>query len=134
MNPLQLSIRQIFLIDSIGAMVSAFSLGVVLVYFQKYIGMPMRVLYLLAAIASCFAIYSMLCHLRLQKNQAAFLKGIATANFTYCLLSVGLVTYYFDQLSWLGILYFVAEKIIVLVLAWIEWTKANAQQNASAAN
>jgi hypothetical protein len=41
--------KTLFLIDAIGAVLSTVLLGIVLVAFEKYIGMPTNVLYALAA-------------------------------------------------------------------------------------
>ncbi|MEM7297675.1 MAG: hypothetical protein AAF391_05350, partial [Bacteroidota bacterium] len=54
--------KTIFLIDGVGACVSSFFLGYILVAFQSFIGMPVNVLYLLAGLALLFALYSLTKH------------------------------------------------------------------------
>lgn len=115
---------QIFLLDGVGAIVSAFSLGVLLVHFNIYIGMPIKWLYLLASLACCFAFYSLGCYYLKPNNWRSFLKGIATLNILYCLLSLALMSYFFNQLTLIGISYFIVEKAIVLSLAFIEFKVA----------
>lgn len=115
---------QLFLLDGVGALVSAFCLGVLLVYFNALIGMPVKCLYFLAGLACCFACYSLGCYFLKPPNWQVFLKGIATLNFLYCLLSLGLMFYFFTQLTIWGIAYFIIEKVIVLGLVYIEFKMA----------
>ncbi|MCB9298425.1 MAG: hypothetical protein H6559_35735 [Lewinellaceae bacterium] len=112
--------RKLFLIDGLGALLSAFLLGVVLVQMEHIFGMPPKVLYPLAAIAGVFAIYSLSCFLFLTQNRGAFLKGIAVANLLYCCLTLGLVVYCYPQLTALGVAYFLVEIGIVLILVGVE--------------
>lgn len=117
--------KKLFLIDGLGAVVSAFSLGVALVYFESIVGMPKNVLYLLAFIPCIFVIYSISCFLRLPNNWRPFLKAIATANLLYCCLSMSLVYYFYpNPLTNLGLLYFLGEFVILIVLIYIEFKVA----------
>lgn len=115
MNP-----KTLFLIDGLGALLSAFLLGVILVQFEAYFGMPQQVLYFLAAIPCLFALYDFYCYFRVHKNRGPFLKIIALANLLYCCLSIGLVILHFPQLTPLGLIYFFLEFIIVIALAGME--------------
>lgn len=125
MLKLNLKPRQFFLLDGLGALLSAFLLGVVLVQFESLFGMPVQILYVLAAIAGVFAIYSFSCYFQIKENWPPFLKAIATANLLYCGTTAVLVVYHYHSLSNLGILYFVVELIIVVTLATIELKAAN---------
>jgi len=115
-----ISYRKVFLIDGIGAVITTLLLGLVLAQLESLFGMPVNILYLLAGIAATFAIYSISCYWLLKNNWSVFLKGIALANITYCLLTTALVAYFHHSLTWLGIAYFVGEIIIVLSLVQIE--------------
>ncbi len=117
---MNISPRKLFLLDGIGAIVSALSLGVVLVQFESIFGMPKQVLYCLAAAASIFAIYSLTCYFSNIKYWRPFLKVIAFANLSYCFATAILVFYFYQELTVLGILYFVLEKLIVVPLALFE--------------
>jgi len=117
--------KNLFLIDGFGALLSAFSLGIVLVKFEEIVGMPQRVLYILALMACIFAVYSFSCYLRVNKNWRPFLKAIAFANLLYCCLTIGLVLYFYQSLTALGILYFVLEIIVILLLVSIELKMAS---------
>jgi len=112
--------KTMFLIDGIGAIVSAIMLGIVLPKLQHLIGMPTEVLYYLATAAIGFSIYSLTCFAMDPIRWPFFLKVIAYINLTYCAVSIGLVFYYYPQLSKLGIAYFAVEKIIVFYIAMIE--------------
>lgn len=116
----KLPINQLFLIDGIGALVSAVFLGVVLVRLEPIVGMPLYALYLLAFLALIFAAYSLSCYAFNQSNQK-YLRFIALVNGSYCLLTLGLVIFYFKSLTYLGILYFGVEIIIILSLVRLEW-------------
>lgn len=116
MNP-----KTFFIIDGLGALLSAFLLGVVLVQFKDLIGMPKETLYFLAFLPCLFALYDLVCYLKVKKNELLFLRGIAFANIFYCCLSLGFVIYDYAQLTNLGLAYFILELIIVLVLASIQF-------------
>lgn len=120
-----ISPKQLFLVDGIGAIVTALLLSQVLARFEAVFGMPSEILYLLAGIAACFAIYSITCHLVVKENWRAFLKGIAIANTIYCLITLGLIIYLKNSITWWGIAYFFGEIIIVMTLVRIEWKTIN---------
>ena len=125
-------VKNLFLIDGIGALVSAIFLGIVLVSLHSLIGMPRNILYLLAVIPCFFAVYSFTCHFAAIKNWQPYLKIIAVANLLYCCLTLGLVLGLREQLTYLGIGYFIIEIIIVVALAIFEWRTAQFSQRAKA--
>lgn len=106
--------------DSIGAMLSAFLLGGVLTTFEDSFGMPRPQLYFLACIAVLFAVYSMACYLLAGARWKPLLKVIALANLAYCGLTMGLVIFFFERLTPLGIAYFVGELVVIGVLVGME--------------
>lgn len=115
----------LFLIDGIGALLSAFLLGVVLVRFESFFGIPPNVLYLLAAIPCFFAIYDFFCYYQAKDKMALYLRIIAFANISYCILSVMMAGLHRETISIWGWGYIVGEIIIVLLLAAIEIRTAN---------
>ncbi len=119
--------KKLFLIDGLGAMLSAFLLGVVLVKLQSFIGMPTNQLYFLAAIPCFFALYDLISYFRVEENWRPYLKGIAIANLFYCVLSIGLLVIHFSKLTALGVAYFVVEILIVVVIAWYELKVTNSK-------
>lgn len=111
-----LNSRKIFLLDGIGAIVSAFCLGVVLVYFNAQFGMPKSILYWLAGIAVFFSVYSFFCYFKIEKNWKFYLKIIAILNLLYCLVTAYFVCKFYPNLTSLGVLYFVGEIIVIVSL------------------
>lgn len=112
--------NRLFLIDSVGALLSTILLGFILVRFENIFGMPANALYLLSFIACIFFIYSLLCYLIKIENWRPYLKIIAIANLLYCCLTLGLIIYLYQKLTIFGLLYFVLEIIIVIILSITE--------------
>ncbi len=110
----------IFLIDGIGAVISAILLGVVLPAFQVWIGMPIHILYLLATMALIFAAYSLSCFYIMKPVRLGWLKAILFANVFYCVVTGVAVIYFFDSLTGLGLTYFLLELAIILSLVIFE--------------
>ncbi len=111
---------RIFIMDGCGALVSATGLGIIIPSFQDSFGMPLHTLYVLALIAVVFALYSFTCYFFSIQNWKPFLKIIMTANALYCMLTAGLVVYYFPVVTLVGLTYFVLEMIIICILIWLE--------------
>lgn len=112
--------RNIFLFDGLGALLSAILLGLVLANMEVYFGMPPQVLYVLAGLACLLALYSISCAVLLSATVKPYLLFIAMANFTYCCLTAGLVFYYYNSLTALGIAYFLIEMIVIISLVIME--------------
>ena len=112
--------RRLFLVDGLGALLTAFSLGVILVRFEAYFGMPRSVLYILSAIACIYGFYSISCSFFTTSSWRSFLKVIAVANLLYCCITTGLVFYFYQRLTIFGVAYFLLEIIIIVVLAIVE--------------
>ncbi len=116
--------RKLFLIDCLGAMVSAVMLAVVLPKFESLLGMPSYILHLLALPACAFAVYSLFCFWRTPTNWRPYMRLIALLNLLYCCLTLGLVIYLYPQLTIWGIAYFVGEMTIIAALAMFEFRTA----------
>lgn len=112
--------RILFLIDGLGALVTATFLAAILAQFESTFGMPSDVLYVLAAIALVFAVYSLTCYYKSPETWARFLRGIAAANLFYCMLTVALMTWFRKDITWIGVAYFVGEIVIIAGLAIYE--------------
>jgi hypothetical protein len=116
-----LSHRNIFLIDGLGAILSASILSLMLVNFQGLIGMPQEVLFFLMIIACIFSFYSLSCHFTSLINWQPFLIFIAISNTIFCLVSIGFFVYHFEKLTSISICYFVLEVIVVGMLVFTEF-------------
>lgn len=112
--------KNLFFIDGTAAMLSVLLLGVVLVHFESYIGMPISILYSLAVMAAVFTIYSFSCYFFIKKNWEIYLRIIAIANSLYCITSIIVMVYYFDLLTTLGIIYFLGEFAIIILIVRME--------------
>lgn len=112
--------EQLFVIDGLGALLSAFLLGVVLVHYQPLFGIPKNTLYFLATLPCLFAIFDLSAYLGSKKLHPIRLKWIGAINLAYCLVSLGLATYHFEQITFLGFAHIALEVIIVSALGSIE--------------
>ncbi|WP_425392044.1 hypothetical protein [Ekhidna sp.] len=116
-----LAIRKLFLIDSVGALLSSVLLGLVLVHYHSLIGMPVPILRVLAGVAVLFMIYSFSCYYINPVNAKARLRTIAIANLLYCVTTLILMGIYFDMLTLLGLTYFILEILVITFLARFEF-------------
>jgi hypothetical protein len=116
--------RMLFAIDGVGAFLSAFLLGVILVKFERIFGIPPRTLYLLASLPILFGMYDFYCYRNKNDQLGPYLKGIAIANFLYCLLSISMAFYHFSTITHLGWAYILLEVLIVITLAIFEFEVA----------
>jgi hypothetical protein len=118
--------KTLFLIDSLGAVLTIFFLFVILRNFNEFFGVPKTTLTYLSVIAACLCIYSTTCFFTLKDNWIPFIRGISIANLLYCIFSVGLIAFNFNLLTIIGAVYFVAEIVVILVLVYVELSVATA--------
>jgi hypothetical protein len=95
--------RLVFLIDCIGATVSAFFLGVVLTALEGYVGMPPTVLSFLTLVALADGAYSIGCYYLLRKEWRRWLRAISSLNLAYCGVTAGLVVAFRARLTFVPI-------------------------------
>ena len=120
MNKITSAPKQLFLMDGLGGMLSAFLLGVVLARFETAFGMPPKVLYSLSCLAGMYAVYSFLGYWRVKEHWRPYMQAIAIANLVYCCLTTGLVIYHYQKLTKLGLIYFLLEVMIIVSLIVME--------------
>lgn len=122
MEQLSKQYKKLFILDGIGALISAFFLGIVLVIFQEHVGIPANSLYILALFPIFFFIYDSCCYLKVTTpSSAAFhLRIVAILNLLYILLSIGFTVYHFSLIKQLGFIYIVCEILIISCIAFIE--------------
>jgi hypothetical protein len=111
---------KLFLIDGLGALASTVLLGAVLTAFQPFIGLPHPTLYVLAAVALVFSVYSLACFYFKPHRWRPYLAAIATANSLYSLTTAGLVVYFYPALTTLGVAYFAGELMVIGCLIFVE--------------
>jgi hypothetical protein len=121
---LSLPPKHIFLIDALGALLTCIVLSLLLPHFSSEFGVDQSVFHLLAAIVACFFIYSGILHILQPKNWVLFLRIIAAANVMYCLATMLLIILLKSQITLPGVIYFIAEAMIILWLAFFEFEYA----------
>ncbi len=119
--------KNIFLIDGIGALVTFLFLFGIGFLVQEYFGIPKNVLYILAFVALFYAIYSFLCYFFLFDNFGKslrkwqfFLKIIIIANSLYCMIIAFLLVLFYQNLTVLGLSYFILEIGVIIILVILE--------------
>lgn len=112
--------KTLFLVDSIGAFLTAFNLFVIVRHVNEYFGMPQRELSVLSLIAICFSVYSAACFLFVKGELKPFIRIIGVANLIYCLLTIGLLIKYFPAMTIIGNIYFLIEIVIICGLSYVE--------------
>lgn len=119
--------RAIFLLDGLGAILSAFGLGV-LAYHEDLFGMPKNDLYLLLVVAMLLSAYSLSRFYLNPPKWQTDLKRLAVVNVMYCGLTLFFVSQYPKQLSSLGYAYFAVELTVIVALALVELNAATRRQ------
>jgi len=118
--------RKLFLIDCLGAFLTAFLLFAVLRAYHEFVGVAIGTLTLLAGIAAVFCIYSACCFLFLKGNWGPFIQAISIANLLYCIVTLGLVFIPGSEISLAGKIYFLGEILVVCGLVYVELAVAKA--------
>ena len=110
----------LFLIDGLGALLSAFLYCIVLSNLIHVFGMPKQALNLFFLLALSYAVFSLSTYMRNVDNWQLYLKIIAIANLIHCVLTGFFLFYYSVSITGMGFLYFGAEILIVGGLAFYE--------------
>lgn len=114
----------LFLVDSIGAFISAFCLLIISRYYSDYFGINHSTLQLLTILPIVFCIYSACCYFLIKRSYKPFILIIAIANFLYCLITLVFISYFFTAISILGLSYFILEIIVIAYILYLEFTVA----------
>lgn len=116
---------KLFLVDSLGALLTGFLVGTVLTKHVDVFGMPVKPLNILSIIAFSFAIYSICCYFFIGNRWQPYLKLIAFANLLYCCLTIAFVIYYYSSITGFGFIYFTVELIVIGCFSAIEFMTAS---------
>jgi hypothetical protein len=117
--------RKLFLIDGLGAALTTFSLFFVLRHYHDYFGMPANILTYLSAIGLLYFAYSMSCYFLLKDYWAPFIRIIGICNFLYCILTITFLHTHYNNLTRIGLAYFLAEILTIMLIVYIELRVAN---------
>lgn len=112
--------KRIFLLDSVGACLTAIFLVTILARFETAFGMPRTILYSLSSVAGLYAIFSFCCYFFILGNWAPYLRAVTMANMLYCCLTMVLIVYFYQSLTLLGLFYFLLEIMVISSLILIE--------------
>lgn len=113
--------KRIFLIDSIGALLSAVFLVAIVLFFRQAVGLPEKILYLQLGIACIYSVYSMCCYFLVSSRWRTFLRIISIANLLYSLLIVLCLVVSYDSIAFFGLIYFSLEIMVILCLVFVEF-------------
>ena len=116
-----MSVKQIFLIDAVGAALSVLIMGAILTALNAWHGMPTYGLVICGLWAAASLAYSAGCRALADLTQPRWLRGIMMANTAYCGLTLCLIMSHLHLLTALGILYFLAE--IPVILGLVMWER-----------
>lgn len=112
--------KNIFLLDSFGALLTTVLLYFILRTFNDFFGLPKYIFEYLSITAFIFFLYSISCYFLVNQNWKSLLKIICTANILYCILTLGILIYNHESVSIFGIIYFIAEILIIIGLVVLE--------------
>ncbi len=112
--------KKLLLIDSIGALATAFFLFLIVRELNQYFEIPTPEATYLSAIAVVFSLYSGACYLLLRRGFTPFIRFIGIANLIYCAFTFGLLIKYYPSLTIIGKTYFLSEIVIICTLSYIE--------------
>lgn len=125
LNYFRKSPKKLFLLDAFGALVTATLLYFVLKPFHETFGIPTNILFYLSLSGLVLCVYSLSCFFFLKSNWKPFLRVIAIGNLLYCLATSAILILFFNQLTVLGLLYFLIEICIILFVVILEIKTAN---------
>jgi drug/metabolite transporter (DMT)-like permease len=117
--------KVVFLLDAIGALLSALFIFIILTYFENQIGIPAKTLIFLFIIAIVLSIFSFCCYLIQNNNLKQNLKVISTANIIYCILTIITLFAYRQVITKLGLVYFIVEIFIIILIVKLELKTIN---------
>ena len=116
---MQLNEKSIFLMDGLGALLSASCTGLLLPFYSEWIGLPNRVLFGLAALALAYSIYSLSCFFFIKRIRPAMLLAIIAANLIYCLIAAAVLVSALE-ITKVGEWYLIGESAIILGIILVE--------------
>jgi hypothetical protein len=120
LNKLKRNPKKVFLIDALGALLSFFSFIFVLNPLETYFGLPTSTLIVLSVIALGLFFYSFNCFKLIKLNWTPYLKIIIILNSIYTMFSIGLIFFHFNELTFLGVSYFVIEIVVIMLILIVE--------------
>lgn len=112
--------KNLFLLDGLGALLTALLLSFILRTFNGFFGLTKNTFGYLSLIALVFSFYSVTCYFLVNKKWKSYLKIICIANILYCILTFGVLIYNYQKISAFGAIYFLGEITIILGIVYLE--------------
>lgn len=116
---MRLTQKNIFLLDGIGAILSACFTGLILTRYSLFLGINVSLLQSLALLPTAYALYSLSCYFLVSKIRPWMLLTVISANLFYCLISAALILFR-ERITSLGKTLLTAEIIIILLVVFVE--------------
>lgn len=113
------SLKNIFLVDALGASLSSIFLMLILPHIALF-KMPDSILYYLGSIACFFFCFSVISHAYIYKRKKQFLGVLIVMNVLYCCLTAIILWFQKDQISVIDWAYFVGEILLILLVVRFE--------------
>ena len=121
--------KRVFLLDGLGALLSALFLFIIVSFFGQKFGLPDKALYLLLTLALTFSVYSLFCYYFRDKQWKLFLRAILIANLLYIILTIMTLINNSNSVTILGFFYFTIEILIISIIVMIEFKTINKYKN-----
>lgn len=116
--------RKLFIVDGLGAVVTAFSLSVILVRFEHIFGIPPYMLYILAIFPVVYGLFDIYSFRSNESKWPKYLRVVAILNLSYCFISLAMAFYHAQSIRVWGWLYLINEIIVIVVLSIFELSVA----------
>jgi hypothetical protein len=116
----------LFMVDAIGALLSSLLLFAIAKKFSLSFGLSESVLLKLSFVALLMAFYSILCYIGIKHRWKSFLISISVINLVYCVITFLVLVNHWPEITPLGIGYLSAEIMVILLLAFFEFSTAKA--------
>jgi hypothetical protein len=110
----------LFALDSFGALMTASFLFILFKIFPSIFGFQKVFIVYLSYYALGLCIYSTACFLLVKNRFRFFLRGIAGMNTLYCFLTSILLVNHYQEIRFLGFLYFGCEIFLLFILVYLE--------------
>lgn len=107
---------KLLIVDTVGALFSAFFIGIVFRYFFPVTGLPDQVLIFLAVFPVFFAAFGLFIYFKARHLQSRALLILACLNTAYVILSAAVLFSFYSEITYFGWYYFISEILVVLLL------------------
>ena len=121
-------VRNVFLVDGLGAVASAATTLTIVLTLQRRFGMPVSTLWALVLLALGFMAYSLGCWAK-KARLRPWLPVVMAANLGYCVVVGVAVGVHASEMTTLGTAYFVGEMVVIVGVVVLEWNVLQASMN-----